>query len=223
MRALVGVSCSMVKGAPGTISPRFIRAIYVGSKIMPWESCPARFAPTRCSTMVWASSAEAPAARNNATPVWCNCSGVKVGMSLSSWASSARLHVQPALALVLFPGYFDFLMRVVQLLRKEGGVRLFGRIIGIAVWMTLLQIRFPLSGHLRHRSAKRQVKQSITTRQLSTVGKAMAGRGRFLKRRRGVKGVVPCALVRLKVRLPGGGRGASRPVLDEEIIQMRPP
>src|SRR5262245_62565812 len=115
-------------------------------------------------------------------------------------------------------------MRVVQLLRQEGGVRLFGRIIGIAVWMTLLQIRFPLAGHLRHRGPKRQIEQSVTTRQLSTMRQAMAGWCRFLKRRRGVvKGVVPRALVRLEVRLPGGGRGASRPVLDEEIIQMRPP
>ena len=87
----------------------------------------------------------------------------------------ARLHVQPALALVLFPGCFDFLMRVVQLLRKKGGVRLFGRIIGIAVRMTLLQIRFPLSGHLRHRGTKRQIEQAITTRQLGTVRQAMAG------------------------------------------------
>ncbi len=52
----------------------------------------------------------------------------------------------------------------------------------------------------------------------------MAGRGRFLKRGRGVvKGVVLRVLVRLKVRLPGGGRGGSRPALAEEIIQMRPP
>jgi len=42
-------------------------------------------------------------------------------------------------------------------------VCLFGRIIGIAVWMTLLQIRFPLSGHLRHRDTKRQIEQAITT------------------------------------------------------------
>src|SRR5262245_35532930 len=115
-------------------------------------------------------------------------------------------------------------MRVVQLLRKEGGVRLFGRIIGIAVWMTFLQIRFPLSGHLHHRGPKWQIEQSITTRQLGTVRQAMAGCGWLLKRRRGVvKSVLLRMLVCLKVRLPGVGRGASRPALGEEIIQLRPP
>ena len=91
----------------------------------------------------------------------------------------------------MFPGYSDFLVRVVQLLRQEGGVRLFGRLIGIAVWMTFLQVRFPLSGHLRHRGTEWQIQQAVTTRQLHSVGQAMTRRGRFLKRGRGVvKGVV---------------------------------
>src|SRR5712691_10030025 len=51
----------------------------------------------------------------------------------------------------------------------------------------------------------------------------MAGRGRLLKRWRGVEGVVLRALLRLKVLLPGGGRGCSRPALFEQFIQMGPP
>ncbi len=52
----------------------------------------------------------------------------------------------------------------------------------------------------------------------------MTSRGRFLKRWSGmVKSVIIRVLVRLKVRLPGGGRGAARPVLTEEIVQMRSP
>src|SRR5205823_11342058 len=83
---------------------------------------------------------------------------------------------------------------------------------------------FPLSGHLHHRGTERQIQQAVTTRQLHSVGQAMTRRGRFFKRGRSVvKGVVMRALVRLKVRLPGGGRGPSRPALAEEIIEMRPP
>ena len=64
-------------------------------------------------------------------------------------------------------------MRVVQLLRQEGGVRLFGRLIGIAVWMTFFPIRFPLSGDLRHRDTERQI-ELVQPRFICTLGGSAA-------------------------------------------------
>ena len=80
---VVAVSWTTSNGAPATMCPRFIRSMYVGIWMMPWESCPARLAPMVCLATTAASSLAAPAAWRSAEAISLSRSGGTFGI----WSS----------------------------------------------------------------------------------------------------------------------------------------